>query len=263
MKRQRGRGGHTQESLKNKFSKVHTERSKSTTKVMYRKNSKLKEVSADNSVLVVDENSTNNTDGSCSVILEKSFYDFLENKLPEEILVTKAKLNFIQQLLSNSTLSPFVKQELAKFKIREFIDNLLLGEYNQVHQDMVYFSRALEENILSIKQNIIIKVKDSNENVFTTTLELNRVIVNENFISIIKCPIDDSDTSNKDGFTGGETMYFYLKSINSNIEIPLNITANQALTAADKKEIIITSIDIDQKFYNVYNPEIIFLENNI
>jgi len=263
MKRQKGRGGHTQESLKNKFSKVHTERSKSTAKVMYRKNSKLKEVSVDNSVLVVDQNTTSNTDGSCNIILEKSFYDFLENKLPEEILVTKVKLNFIQELLSNHTLSPFVKEELAKFKIREFIDKLLLGGYNQIHQDMFYFSKALEENILSIKQNVIINVKDSNENVFTTTLELNRAIVNENFISIIKCPIDDGNTSNKDGFTGGETMYFYLKSINSNIEIPLNITANQALTAADKKEIIITSIDIDQKFYNVYNPEIKLLENNI
>lgn len=265
MKVRRGPGNTTQENLISKFSEIHVKKNNSVNTVMYRKDSKKQEVVIENNVLVSDDSATPNTDASCNVIFDKNFYFFLNSKLPEELMVTKLKLNLISFLLVEKI--EFVLQELKTINRFKFIENLIDGVYDKKHihsqYDILEIKKSLIDSIRNQNQEIILKAKDSNGNIFSKTQSFDRSKITEHFISSIKCPINDPDTTNKDGFNSAEQIYFFIESVESEIEIPLIIESSTTITAADKKEIPITNIEIENKFYHKYNPDIELMEKGI
>ena len=97
-------------------------------------------------------------------------------------------------------------------------------------------------------------------NIHTKTQNFDRSKIDSNFVSSLNCPLDDSDTTNKDGFTAGETINFFIKSVSSEIEIPIILSSDSTITAQDKKEIFITNVDIENKYYQKYNPLAVKME---
>ena len=235
------------EKIKEKFQSLHQTVNNSTVTVFSRKE---EELIVEESV-TTDNTQTNITDGGCEIIFSDVFYKFINGRIPEEISQTESKLKIINHLVSQNE----ILLDLArKNNYDTFFNNLVEGVYREylIPEE----EKIIQEYFLidfSKQEEFQLTVKDSLGNEFCKTKTFIRSKVKQGGSFIIKCPMDDSETTVKDGFSPNEIPYFFYKNMFTGTEVSIDVHAN-SLTLNNLKSIPILDIKIGRIQAEKYNP---------
>ena len=218
--------------------------------------------SNNNNDLSTNINLTSSTQGECNIIFGDSLYHFLNTELPEDIGVTRKTIDLINQEIQSGN-NNLITYEYNNLGYKLFTSNLNNGTYSNLE------SSPISANIIDLNVNKFIKnynlirsqdknlfillIKDSLNNVFTTTKEVYINKIKKGFSAVIKAPINDSTTAAKDGFNTNDPMFFFFKNTTRNIELKLTVTSDSNLLAADKTNIVIDKIKINEGLKKEYN----------
>ena len=227
------------------FEKIHVEKAGSTVKKYIRVG-----FNDDNS-LNINQSNTNITDGNCTVIFGTgALYTFINTILPEEEAVTHHNLSVID---SYSRLSREVAVRYEQFGYRLFMDKLLGGEFQGnllLEEDMLH--QITVANFDYVK-SFYLELEDSSQNVFSTTNPNNLNNISQTSSSAISTPMNDSDTTVKDGFNADDVIKVFLTNTFYNTKIELICQGNPNMKAADQKQISIESITTSDEDIRKYN----------
>ena len=261
MKKYNAKSTLSQEVIIKKYSDIHVEKNSSTTVNLVRK------TQTSSSVISVDDSVTNITDGNFSIIIQY-LYEFLLNELPEEEFITKWKISFLEYIIDNSSnlgagelLNAFHSDGYYKFFI-----NFVEGKYKGIIFDYEKRLDAYLKMSFDKEQEFTLSIKDANNDIFSAIKSVKRSDIKANSSPVIRCPMSDSQTSNKDGFISNEPFFIFYKNEHTNIEIPIILSATPNLLAGDKKEIIIQSMTLSNESkvnYNSFLYESVLNLNNL
>ncbi len=207
----------------------------------------------ENNNFSTDNVNTNTTDGDFQIVFE-NFYNYIHNTLPEPENVTLFKLKQIKTLieinlesLTGIDLTPIYKDR-GYFL---FIQDVLEGKYEMFEREQFI------EAILSIPDkfdyNFIIFAKDSEGTTHAQTESIAASQIQQNFVSVLSCPMSDSQTTNKDGFAANEYVTLVFKNTNTNKEIPI-FTNPSVITANNLTTILLEEYIVKQYTIKHYNP---------
>jgi hypothetical protein len=221
-----------------KFEKLHVEKSNSIVSKFH------SQTHISNNVMETDSSSTSINDDSFNVNFSDSLYGFLNNSLPETIDITRLKQGTIAVMLNTF---PQLESTLVALKPNVFFDNFLsglydstLGEYGDLWRESYYIgAEALNENT-----SFIFLFKDILGNVHSTSKELTHGDISQGYSSVINCPLDDTTTSAKDGFTIGEDCLIYYKNTFYNKEYRVESTISPNNNAYSKSQLIVSNVEI-------------------
>tara|TARA_R100000541_G_scaffold33347_1_gene41981 strand:+ start:31132 stop:31887 length:756 start_codon:yes stop_codon:yes gene_type:complete len=198
-----------------------------------------------------DNVNTNTTDGDFQIVFE-NFYNFIHNILPEPENVTLYKLKQIETLI-NINLGLGIDLSVP-YKIRGyflFIQDVLQGNYEMFEREQFI------EAILSIPDkfdyNFIILAKDSEGTTHAQTESITASQVQQNTVSVLSCPMSDSQTENKDGFAANDVVFLFFKNTTTNKEIII-FTNPSVIIANNLATIPLEEYLIKQYTIKHYNP---------
>lgn len=248
MKAYRTKTSITLDVRKKMFSRIHKEKSNSTVGEYILVNPNLNSNSFTN-----DNANTNTTDGKFELVFE-NFYNFIHNILPEPENVTLYKLKQIETLI-DINLESLIGIDLTPiYKGRGyflFIQDVLEGKYEMFGREQFI------EAILSIPDkfnyNFIILAKDSEGTTHAQTESIAVSQIQQNSVSVLSCPISDSQTENKDGFAANDVVTLFFKNTTTNKEIII-FTNPSVITANNLSTITLEEYIIKQYTIKHYNP---------
>lgn len=251
MKKYNAKSTLSQKVITKKYSELHVEKNNSVTVTLERKNQ------TSTSVISVDDSVTNITDGSFSIIIQY-LYEFLLNELPEEEDVTKWRISFLEYIIDTSNNSIGTGGEILDAFYSDgyymFFINFVGGKYKEIIFDYKKNVDSYLNMNFDNQQIFTLLIKDGNNVSFSAIKSAKRSDIKVNSSPVIRCPMSDSQTSNKDGFVSNEPFFIFYKNEHTNIEIPIIVVATPNLLAGDKKEIIIQSMTLSDESKFNYNP---------
>ena len=243
--------------------KLHAEKSNSLVENYSGVNINNNISSGNNNVVSTNDSITNTTDKDCEITFkESSLYSFLANELPEETIITEKKLKFINSLIHENILQGNVDPQLLYEEIgySEFLEKLTNGDFNEVFFLADQFNDYYNSIISLYPTELRILGKDTNGSTFLGTNSFNRYDIEEGYASSVKCPINDSTSSEKDGFNINEIITLFLLNLNTSQELKLTIKAYPDLLIDYRKNILIESISISSSQKKEYNKLIYELQ---
>jgi len=200
-----------------------------------------------------DNVNTNTTDGDFQIVFE-NFYNYIHNILPEPENVTLFKLKQIKTLIEINLESLIGIDLTPIYKGRGyflFIQDVLEGKYEMFGREQFI------EAILSIPDkfdyNFIIFAKDSEGTTHAQTESIAASQIQQNSVSVLSCPMSDSQTTNKDGFAANDYVMLVFKNTNTNKEIPI-FTNPSVITANNLTTILLEEYIVKQYTIKHYNP---------
>jgi len=246
MKAYRTKTSITLDVRKKMFSRIHKEKSNSTVNEYILVNPNLNSNSFTN-----DNTNTNTTDGKFELVFE-NFYNFIHNILPEPENVTLYKLKQIETLIDINLGIGIDLVEIYKGRgYFLFIQDVLEGNYEMFGREQFI------EAILSIPDkfdyNFIILAKDSEGTTHAQTESIAVSQIQQNSVSVLSCPMSDSQTTNKDGFAANDVVTLFFKNTTTNKEIII-FTNPSVITANNLSTITLEEYIIKQYTIKHYNP---------
>jgi hypothetical protein len=252
--------GTKKEDLIQRMSEIHIKKNNAVNKFYQRADQQSD--ASNGSVLVVNENETNNSDGSVVILFNDVFYYFLKDKFPEEEGLTKEKLSLVNFLIQTD-ISGVIKKE-AENNNKEIVFNRFFAEkYDHLIPQPQGIRETWFKLDFKIYNTYVLVFKDDNNQEFTKTHTIIRHEITDKFLASIKCPISDSQTTVKDGFNANDNINVFIKNVNTQREVKLILSTNVSLTAQDLKTITITDININQKDYIAYNKILPIMLGNL
>ena len=240
--------------LKQKYSAVHN---KSYSNVKNEFYSKSIIINDEEETLVNDIANTNSNETGHTIIIESGeIYNLINNVLPERKSVTDLKQSAINKFIEGQDGYKEIKPELTQLGFITFFDNIYTGKYNHFieNKGLVDFYDSMYKS-LDITSSFYLSIKDSLGNEFSRTNVSTQDKVGIKNTSLLQAAINDTTTTNKDGFNVGEHFYLFYINTYYNVEFPINFDASGInTTIQDKGQTIISNLFIKLVFLKQFNP---------
>jgi len=249
---------HVKENFLKKFDSIHKEHYQSEVEEIFT-NSFQEDV---NQTLKPDNNNINVNETSHNVVIAQGeIFQYINNKIPPSKEVTSLMLETVHTFKIFD--DPVLKELESKTNFFDFFNKLLSGFYEaELNQNISINLKEFRDyynekyKITHESTNFYISIKDYLGNEFYRSEVTNIGKITEKVISEMRCPVNDTTTTEKDGFNINDTFYLYYKNTFYNIEFPVNYDISLGNnTIQDKGQTVIKDLRSDQKFLKELNPQ--------